>query len=199
VRRIYSQGKTSACVGFATAQAVETTLTRRYGAKNHVPLSGMDVYSDIGSSLMSGAYIPDGIERATEIGVLPLRDPTTEGKYAVTFPGLEYKWRRPAGWNPVAGMFRVTKAAKAQGKEMIASALIKGRCGFYGRSRHCVPPVWLDFEGNTPLAAYANSWDKTWGDNGIGYDSERVFSSLIMYVILEVSFRPNIELPPLAG
>jgi hypothetical protein len=197
VRRIYSQGKTSACVGFGTAQAVETTLTRRYGAKNWVPLSGMDVYSDIGRSLMSGAYIPDGIARATEIGVLPLRDPTTEGRYAVTFPGLEYKWARPAGWKPVAGMFKVTKAAKAQGKEMIASALIKGRTGIYGRKRHCVPPVYLDFEGNTPLAAYANSWGN-WGDNGIGYDSEGVFDSLIMYVILEVAFRPDIELPALA-
>jgi hypothetical protein len=162
-------------------------------------MSGMDVYSDIGRSLMSGAYIPDGMERISTIGCLPLRDPATVGKYAVTFPGLEYRWSRPAGWKEIAGQFRVTKAAKAQGKEMIASALLKGRCGFYGRSRHCVPPVWLDFEGNTPLAAFANSWDKTWGDNGIGYDSERVFGSLIMYVILEVSFRPNIELPPLAG
>lgn len=196
--RIYSQGRTSACVGFGTAQAVETTCTRRYGLKNWVPLAGMDVYSDIGRSLMSGAYIPDGIGRASEIGVLPLRDPSTVDRFAVTFPGLEYKWNRPDGWKPIAKMFRVTKAAKAQGAEMIASALVKGRVGIYGRSRHCVPPVYLDFEGNTPLAAYANSWTPDWGDDGFGYDSEQVFGSLVMYVILEVAFRPSIELPSLA-
>jgi hypothetical protein len=92
----------------------------------------------------------------------------------------------------------VTKAAKAQGAEMIASALIKKRCGIWGRSRHCVPPCYLDFDGNSPMAAYPNSWTPGWGDEGWGYDSERVFSGLIMYVILEVAFRPGIPLPALA-
>jgi hypothetical protein len=194
VARIYSQGRTSACVGFGTAQAVETTCTRRYGRKNWVPLAGMDVYSDIGRSLMSGAYIPDGIQRASEIGVLPLRDPATVGKFAVTFPGLEYKWNRPSGWELTAGHFRVTKAAKVQGKEMMVSAALKGRCIIVGRSRHCVPYVYYDY----PNMAYANSWTPDWGDDGFGFDSERTFGGLVGYVPLEVAFRPSIELPPLA-
>jgi hypothetical protein len=196
---IYSQGRTSACVGFGSAQALETTLTRVYGRSNRVPLSGMDVYSDIGRSLMSGAYIPDGVKRISDIGCLPLRGPETAERYAVTYPGLEYKWRRPSGWGPVAGQFRVTKAAKSQGAEMVASALLKKRCGIVGRSRHCVPYVYLDFNGNSPVAAYANSWARSWGDGGFGYDSERVFGNLVMYVVLEVSFRPSIELPALVS
>jgi hypothetical protein len=95
-------------------------------------------------------------------------------------------------------LFRVTKAAKAQGTEMIASALLKKRTGIYGRSRHCVPPVYLDFDGNSPMAAYANSWGE-WGDQGFGYDSERVFSGLILYVILEVAVRTDLRLPAVAA
>lgn len=196
VAEIYSQGRTSACVGFGTAQAVETTLNRRYGRKHRVPLSGMSVYDQIGRTLMSGAYIPDGIEFAGEVGPLPLRTPETEKKYPVTFPGLDYRWDRPAGWKDTAKLFRVTKAAKARGVEMIASALLRGRCGIVGRSRHCVPYVYLDFSGNSPVAAYANSWGQ-WGDGGFGYDSERVFGGLVLYVVLEVAVRPDIELPVL--
>ena len=195
VARIYSQGRTSACVGFGSAQALETTCTRRYGLKNHVPLAGMDVYSDIGRSLMSGAYIPDGMERISTIGCLPLRDPATVGKFSITFPGLEYKWDRPSGWKEVAGQFKVTKAAKVQGKEMMVSAALKGRCIIVGRSRHCVPYVYYDY----PNMAYGNSWSPDWGDDGFGFDSERTFGSLVGYVPLEVSFRPGIELPPLAA
>ena len=191
VAEIYSQGRTSACVGFGTAQAVETTLNRRYGRRHRVPLSGMDIYSDIGSTLMSGAYIPDGIARAQEIGVLPLRTPATVGRYPVTFPDLEYRWPRPSGWQAVARMFRVTKAAKVQGAEMIVSALLRGRCVIVGRKRHCVPYVYFDPDG---AAAFANSWDKTWGDEGFGYDTEQTFRDLVGYVVLEVTARPDLAL-----
>ena len=135
---------------------------------------------------------------AQEIGPLPLDTPENRGRYPVCFPGLDYRWSRPAGWKNTARLFRVTKAAKAQGAEMIASALLKRRTGIYGRSRHCVPPCYLEFQGNSPLVAYPNSWGN-WGDNGWGYDSERVFGSLVMYVILEVATRPDLGLPQLAA
>lgn len=197
VAEIYSQGRTSACVGFGSAQACEVTHTRAYGRKHRVPLSGMSIYDRIGRSLMSGAYIPDGIAALQEPGPLPLRTPETQARYAVTFPALEYRWNRPAGWQAVARGFRVTKSAKCQGAEMIASALLKRRAGIVGRSRHCVPYVLLKFNGNSPLACYANSWSADWGDAGFGYDSERVFDSLVMYCILEVAVRPEIEIPAL--
>jgi hypothetical protein len=195
VVEIYSQGRTSACVGFACAQALETTFTRRYGRKHRVPLSGMSVYDQIGRSLMSGAYIPDGIKLITELGALPLRTAETAAKYPVTFPGLEYKWRRPSNSGNVSRLFRVTKAAKAQGSEMMASALLKGRAMVIGHARHATPPIGLAFNGNSPLAAYANSWSKSWGDAGFGYHSESVFRNVVGYVILEVSTRPDLDIP----
>jgi hypothetical protein len=195
VVEIFSQGRTSACVGFSCAQALETTLTRRYGRKHRVPISGMSIYDQIGNTLMSGAYIPDGIKLISGPGALPLRTPETEAAYAVTFPGLNYKWRRPANWKDTAKLFRVTKAAKVQGAEMMASALLKGRCVVVGRSRHAIPYVGLAFNGNSPVAAYANSWGSAWSDKGFGYDSERTFGGIVGYVILEVSTRPDLDIP----
>jgi hypothetical protein len=127
VAEIYSQGRTSACVGFSCGQGLETTLTRRYGRKHRVPVSGMSIYDQIGNTLMSGAYIPDGIALISGPGALPLRTAETAANYVVTFPGLDYKWRRPSNSGDVSRMFRVTKAAKAQGAEMVASARLKKR------------------------------------------------------------------------
>jgi hypothetical protein len=149
----------------------------------------------IGNTLMSGAYIPDGAKLVTSLGALPLRTAATAAKYPVTFPGLEYKWRRPSNWRDTAKLFRVTKAAKVQGAEMMASALLKGRCVIVGRSRHAIPYVGLAFNGTSPVAAYANSWAASWGDRGFGYDSESTFRSVVGYVILEVSTRPDLDIP----
>lgn len=199
VAEIYSQGSTSACVGFGSAQACEVTLNRRYGRKHRVALSGMSVYDQIGDTIRSGAYIPDGMAFLQDAGPLPLDTPANRLLYGSNcFPDLEWKWQRPKAWKDTAKLFRVTKAAKAQGADMVASALLKGRCGIWGRDHHCVPPCYLDFAGNTPVAAYPNSWTKEWGDEGWGYDSESVFKNLVMYVILEVSTRPDLNLPVVA-
>jgi hypothetical protein len=190
VAEIYSQGKTSACVGFGIAQAIETRATRQYGLRHRVPLSGMSVYDQIGSTLMSGAYIPDGIRYAQDTGPLPLRTAETVARYSVTFPGLDYRWRRPAGWITVARRFRVVKAAKLQGLEMLVSALIRNHTIVVGYSRHAVPLLGYDH----PNAGYANSWSSKWGDGGWGYTSPSILRDLVGYVILEVAVRPELEL-----
>ena len=59
-------GSEGSCVGFSICQAIETTLTRNYGRRHWVSLSGMSLYKRIGRSAGSGAYIPDGIAQATQ-------------------------------------------------------------------------------------------------------------------------------------
>lgn len=188
---IQSQGQTGACVGFSVAKGVSGTLLRRFGFANYVELSGMSIYDKIGRTVGSGAYIPDGIKYATDVGALPLRGATGADRYDITFPGLTWKWSRPNGWDKVAGMFRITKAAKIQGEEMHVSSGIKGRWAIVGRSQHAIPYCGYRY----PDRPYANSWSQNWGDQGIGYDSPRVFANLVGYVILEVEFRPDIPLP----
>lgn len=186
-KQIYSQSRTSACVGFGIGQAAETRSNRLLGVDRWTPLSGMSLYKRIGRTLMSGAYIPDGINHAVEEGILPLECPQNEGRYEHTWPLLEYYKDFPDNWLRTAKGFRITKWARCQGAEEVMSALLTGFTGVVGRNRHCVPYVYPDFDGNTPYACYANSWSPNWGDEGFGYDSIRVFDSLQFYVILEMS------------
>ena len=188
---IQSQGNTGSCVGHAVAKAISMTLFARYGWQYYVECSGMSIYDQIGRTVSSGAYIPDGIAYATSTGPLPLRGGTNADKYPVTFPGVTWRWSRPSGWQAVAGLFKIVKSAKVQGAEMMVSAVLNNRKVIVGRSQHAIPYCGY----RHPQCAYANSWGGSWSDQGIGYDSENTFRNLVGYVILEVAFRPDIVLP----
>lgn len=186
-RQIYSQSNSSACVGFGSAQCLETSIVRQHGRKNWVPLSGMWVYSGIGSSYSSGAYIPDGMNEIAKNGACPLATDENEDKDFVTWALLNFNKRRPADTFKQALEFRVTKWCVARGADAIESALAQGFCGIVGRDRHCVPYTYLDFDSRgNPFAAYANSWSPQWGDAGFGYDSARVYDRLALYLAMEV-------------
>ena len=194
VRRIYSQSRTSACVGFGSAQALEVTRTRRYGRKYHVSLAGMSVYKEIGRSLMSGAMISDGMKQIVNVGALPLDTPENNDKYDLTWGITDWSRRFPRGWEKHANQFRVSKWATARGTDEIESALLNDFTGIVGRSRHCVPYVGLTYDRNSPVVTYANSWSGNWGDEGIGYDSQRTYRNLTLYVILEVVVNDDLEI-----
>lgn len=186
-RKIYSQSNSSACVGFGSAQCLETSIVRQHGHKNWVPLSGMWVYSGIGRSYSSGAYIPDGMNEIAENGACPLATDLNIDKGFTTWALLNFDRTRPTETFVQAKEFRVTKYAVARGEDAIESALAQGFCGIVGRERHCVPYTYLDFDSKgNPFAAYANSWDVTWGDQGFGYDSRRTYSQLSLYLAMEI-------------
>lgn len=186
VHQIYSQGRTSACVGFGAAQALEVTRARRYGVENHVSLSGMFVYKHIGRTLMSGAYIPDGMETIVEKGTLPLSSPENDDRFEHTWGLQDWSSRIPREAYSTARNFRVSKWGIARGKDEIESAMLNNLCGIVGRSRHCVPYVGLTWHRGGFYVPYANSWSFDWGDEGFGFDSERVYRNLSLYLILEV-------------
>ena len=186
IAKIYSQGQTSACVGFGMAQATETAYTRRFGLEHHVSLSGMFLYRYIGRSLMSGAMISDGMKRMATVGTLPLANDENIPKFDLTWPLLDYRPKPPSGWEGKI-QHRVTKWATARGEDEIESALANNFTGIVGRSGHCVPYVGLKVEGRDAFVPYANSWGSRWSDRGMGYDSTRVYRKLTLYVVLEVA------------
>jgi hypothetical protein len=186
------------CVGFACTQALETTLTRRFGRRHWVDLSGVSLYKRIGRSASSGAYIPDGIKEIRERGVLPVNSPVNIQNYRHTHPRTGFSRVLPNGWTETAKLFRASRVATCRGADEIFSALFGGFCGVVGRSRHAVPYVYPQYSGNTYYCVYANSWGSSWGSNGgFGFDSESVFRNLTMYVILDVVIRPEFSVPKL--
>lgn len=195
VTEIYSQGNFGSCVGFGSAQCLETTLRRRYGLPHRVSLSGMSVYKRIGNGPNSGAMISDGMDAICKEGALPTDTAENKAKYPHTHPLRSWTTPLPQGWRETAKLFRGASFAVAEGLDQICSALINGFIGIVGRQSHCVPYVYLDYSGNDPCAAFANSWDKDWNDAGFGYDSAGILRSITLYVLLDVVTRPDLELP----
>jgi len=99
---------------------------RSIGATAKAPRAfvGMSVYDQIGRSLMSGRTFRRDCVCAGS-GTAAAADAGDGEEIPATFPGLDYKWKRSVGWEQTAKLFRVTKAAKVQGEEMIASALLR--------------------------------------------------------------------------
>lgn len=194
VTQIYDQGSNGSCVGFAAAQMLEVMLRRRYGKRHWVSLSGMSIYKRIGRSSGSGAMVDDGMDAVIE-GVLPADSAENKAKYKHTHNFRNFSTPLPSGWLETARMFRGTSFVVARGIDEIASALINGYCGIVGRSGHCIPYVLLDFNGEKPVACYANSWQPSWGDEGFGYDSENVTRNITCWILLDVATRPDIDIP----
>lgn len=192
-----NQKRTSACVGFGSAKALENAIRRKYGIKNGVETSGMDVYKDIGRTLMSGAMISDGMDRIVTVGAMPLDTPANRAKFGDQVwanEASDYSKRRPSNYPDKCPM-RVAKFAKAQGQDEIESALLSDFLGIVGRSSHCINYCGLMFDGNDSFVPYDNSWGSDWGDDGIGYDSVRTYRNLTLYLILEVVVISSISVP----
>jgi hypothetical protein len=194
VTLIYDQGSNGSCVGFASAQMLEVMLRRRYGKRHWVSLSGMSSYKRIGRSSGSGAMVSDGMDTVIE-GILPADSPENKAKYKHTHNFRDFSVPLPSGWMETAQLFRGENFVVARGIDEIASALINGYCGIVGRNGHCVPFVFLDFSGEKPVCAYANSWRPTWGDEGFGYDSESLTRNMTCWILLDVATRPDLDIP----
>jgi hypothetical protein len=193
--QIVSQGSEGSCVGFACVQALETMLRRRFGLRHWVDLSGMSVYKRIGRSAGSGAYIPDGIKEIRDRGVLPVTSADNQQRYQHTHPRTGFSRALPAGWTETARLFRAPVVATCRGLDEIMSALMGGFVGVVGRSRHAIPYVYPARQGSSYFAAYANSWGASWGDRGFGFDSASTVNSLTMYAVLDVTTRPDMDIP----
>ena len=42
-------------------------------------------------------------------------------------------------------------------------------------------------------APYSNSWSAQWGDEGFGYDSQRTYRNLTLYLILDIVVNNDLE------
>jgi hypothetical protein len=191
---IVSQGREGSCVGFSCTNALMNTIIQRFGRRNWVDLSGVSLYKRIGRSASSGAYIPDGIKEL-QVGVLPVDSAANKGRYSHTHPRTGFSVRLPSGWQETAKLFSATAVATCRGADEIVSASLGSFQLVVGRSRHAINYDFPAVRGGDVFMRYRNTWGIGWGDEGNGYDSERVFSGLTAYAILDVVTRPDIFVP----
>lgn len=188
IKTVLNQGRISSCVAAATVGAMQVAGALQFG--EYTRLSWGSLYSRIGSTAYSGSYIPDGINEARTIGVLP-----ADGEsFPATFPPGDYNPRslRNRDWMPTAKQFRCHRVLRINSVDGWFTALVSGWPVVYGRRGHAIYSVLAKRNRGDWLFGYCNSWGQ-WGDRindelpyGMGWDTERTIRGCVGYAICSV-------------
>ena len=167
---IRGQGREGSCVGNGSAACFDRCQAVQRGTI--IRTSAMSLYKRIGRSAQSGAVISDALEELKTRGILPEDTAENRQRFAHVHPATGFSKPLPAGWETTAAKFRVQEYWRINSFDEAATALFLN-CGIvYGRARHCICGWDVVKDGNRYLIRFKNSWEKTWGENGFGYDSE---------------------------
>jgi len=190
VRGILNQGREGSCVAFSTVAAMQIAGILQFG--DRMPeLSPMSLYERIGRSASSGAMIPDGVNEATDRGVLPAYNEPNQAEFDLTYPMTGFNPRRlkRLDWEPTAKLFRVARVLRVGTVRGWITSLVNGWPIVYGRRGHALCSLFPKFEKGRLFFGYINSWG-AWGDpvnpeagNGLGWDSERTIDNCVGYAI----------------
>lgn len=173
VTRIYNQGSEGSCVSNATCQAMEIAQAIRRGKKAVVHLSAISLYKRCGSGPGSGSMVSTNLKEILGVGVLPLDNEENKARFAHTMPNTGFYSKYPDGWKETAIRFRGNEVFDVRSYDGFITALLRGYPVVYGRSGHSICAVRPVYRNGTLYVKYANSWGN-WGDDGYGYDSERM-------------------------
>lgn len=174
VTRIYDQQNEGSCVANACSQANEIVQALQFGTANVVHLSAMSLYKRIGSSPNSGAMVSDGLDEMSSRGVLPLDNEANRARFgSCVMPNTGWREKFPDNWEATAKLFRAHEWFVVENVGELMTALLNQHPVVVGRSGHSICYVRPMKDGTVK---YANSWGD-WGDEGFGYDSERMIRS----------------------
>lgn len=187
IRWILNQGQEGSCVGNAGTGIMQLLLAKQFGIERAIQLSAISLYKQIGSGPMSGANVEDGVDKASDVGILPLD--TTENRKRFgdhVMPPTGFYSRYPDGWQATARQFRMREKLLIRSVEELETAGVNGHPVWVGRAGHsimyCRP---TRKQGRGYL--YANSWSPDWGfaagtmTGGFGIDSVGLMSSSADY------------------
>ena len=183
VTRIYNQGQEGSCVANAFSQANEIIQALQYGRDKVVPLSAMSLYKRIGRSAGSGAMVSDGIAEMVKRGILPLDTPENRAKYSdAVMPNTGWRTPFPSNWEETAKLFRGHEYYIVKNTRELFTALCRQEPVVVGRAGHSICYVRPMKQNGRRVVKYANSWGN-WGDNGYGYDSERLYAQSARWAV----------------
>jgi len=181
IGQIKDQGQEGSCASQATAQAMEIVWNLQHGQQSWVPLSPMSLYKRVGSSASSGSTIASNLVATRDVGILPLNTQANKEQFEHTHPAIGWNASLPSGWKNTAKKFRVTEWYDIASIDGLITAIINGWPVVYGRQVHAICSVLARWNRDRKIAEikYANSWSPSWGDNGYGWDSEKVLRPAI--------------------
>ena len=183
VTRIYNQSQEGSCVANAFSQSNEIIQALQYGRDKVVHLSAMSLYKRIGRSASSGAMVSDGIAEMAKRGILPLDDEANRAKYgSAVMPNTGWRTPFPSNWEATAKLFRGHEYFIVRNSREMFTALCRQYPVVVGRAGHSICYVRPMKQNGRRVVKYANSWGN-WGDNGYGYDSQRLYDQSARWAV----------------
>jgi hypothetical protein len=171
------------CVANAFAQSNEIIQALQYGRDNVVHLSAMSLYKRIGRSASSGAMVSDGVAEMVKRGILPLDDEANRAKYgSAVMPNTGWRTPFPSNWEATAKLFRGHEYFIIRNSRELFTALCRQYPVVVGRAGHSICYVRPMKQNGRRVVKYANSWGN-WGDNGYGYDSQRLYDQSARWAV----------------
>lgn len=178
VSRIYNQRNEGSCVANAFSQANEIVQCRQFGKSLVIPLSAISLYKRIGRSPGSGAMVSDGMDESNARGILPLDTPENRARFGNhVMPATGFYEKYPDNWESTAALFKTLEWSICDTIAELISALLNGHPVVVGRAGHSICYCRPMYSNSLLVVKYANSWDKSWGDSGFGYDSMNLIRS----------------------
>ena len=156
VQRRHDQDGVGQCVAESTTYAMEFRAYFSMGLPHWVALSPSSLYSRIGTSNNSGAYVSDGAKYSQTQGVLPL----SGEDYQHTMGEVGYSPRElngMQGWQNTAKMFRA-EWQQCNSREEMVSAMLQFKPVIMGRRGHSMAYIFIKYEGSTLYVAALQSW-----------------------------------------
>lgn len=176
VVEVKDQGQEGSCVGNAITAAVQVLLAKQFGKLWVTLLSAISIYKQIGRSARSGAMVSDAMDAVRDVGILPLDTPENRAKYGdKVMPPRGFSTPYPPEWKGTAKNFKGFEFLIIRNVRQLLTALLKGYPVVVGRQGHSICYLRVMLRAGRRVVKYVNSWKKTWGDGGFGYDTESQF------------------------
>ena len=158
VKHIYSQRNVGSCA----AEAVSGILgfLREAASLPHVQFNPYSVYRITSGGYDNGSSLDANLKQYRDVGVLA-------ESYFPRWGPKANKWnaKPPRDWKEHTKPYRIDEWWYVRDKLQFGSCLLAGHPVYFGYPGHA---IWAIALVDPDTILYVNSWDKDWGDGGMG-------------------------------
>jgi len=155
---IYNQRSKGSCASESSDGALG--FVREVAGLPRVQFNPWPKYYIVSGGVDRGSSLDANLKQLRDVGTLP-------EAYFPRWGSNAHAWnaKPPSDWKDVAKHYRLEEWYYVRNKLEFGSCLLAGHVVYFGYPGHAIFAIEL-IDENTFL--YVNSWDESWGDNGLG-------------------------------